>query len=119
MAASAGFKQQCPSCEAMVPIKNRTLIGKKIDCHKCKYRFVVEDPGEDEEDADEAVETSSAKGDKKKVGAAGVTAKAPGKGPAGKSGANGKPGTAVKKKPGRARDEDDDEEEASPQPKES
>jgi hypothetical protein len=44
MAISGNFKQQCPSCEAMVPIKDATLIGKKVDCPKCKYRFVVEDP---------------------------------------------------------------------------
>ena len=44
MAATAGFKVQCPSCEAMVPVKDPTFIGRKIDCPKCKYRFVVEDP---------------------------------------------------------------------------
>ena len=44
MATSASFKQQCPSCEAWVPIKDSSLIGRKIDCPKCKYRFVVEDP---------------------------------------------------------------------------
>jgi Protein of unknown function (DUF1559) len=45
MATTASFKQQCPSCEAMVPIRDPKLIGRKIDCPKCKYRFVVEDPG--------------------------------------------------------------------------
>src|SRR5437588_34790 len=50
MAITAGFKQQCPSCEAMVPIRDPSLIGKKIDCPKCKYRFVVEEPGGDGED---------------------------------------------------------------------
>ena len=50
MATSKGFKQSCPSCEHSVPIKDRNLIGRKIDCPKCKYRFVVEDPGSDEED---------------------------------------------------------------------
>src|SRR5438309_1699071 len=44
MATTAGFKQQCPSCEAWVPIRDPNLIGKKIDCPKCKYRFVVEEP---------------------------------------------------------------------------
>src|SRR5437879_3920810 len=44
MAISASFKQQCPSCEALVPIKDGSMIGKKVDCPKCKYRFVVEDP---------------------------------------------------------------------------
>ena len=45
MATTTSFKQQCPSCEAMVPIRDPGLIGRKIDCPKCKYRFVVEDPG--------------------------------------------------------------------------
>ena len=45
MATTASFKQQCPSCEAMVPIRDPKLVGRKIDCPKCKYRFVVEDPG--------------------------------------------------------------------------
>jgi hypothetical protein len=44
MAITGSFKQQCPSCEANVPIKDASLIGKKVDCPKCKYRFVVEDP---------------------------------------------------------------------------
>ena len=44
MAATAGFKVQCPSCEAMVSVKDPSFIGRKIDCPKCKYRFVVEDP---------------------------------------------------------------------------
>ena len=44
MAANTSFKIQCPSCEAMVPIRDPNLVGKKIDCPKCKYRFVVEEP---------------------------------------------------------------------------
>src|SRR5579862_656817 len=44
MAISGSFKQPCPSCEASVPIKDASLIGKKVDCPKCKYRFVVEAP---------------------------------------------------------------------------
>src|SRR5262245_27157984 len=47
MAAKTSFKQQCPSCETMVPIKDGSLIGKKIDCPKCKYRFVVEEPADE------------------------------------------------------------------------
>jgi uncharacterized protein (TIGR03067 family) len=50
MATSTSFKQQCPSCEAMVPIRDPGLIGRKIDCPKCKYRFVVEEPAEEGED---------------------------------------------------------------------
>src|SRR5271168_2187039 len=43
------YKQACPSCEDMVLIKDQSQIGKKIDCPKCKYRFVVEKPGGSEE----------------------------------------------------------------------
>src|SRR5262249_509568 len=52
MTSQTQFKQQCPSCEAMVPIKDSSLIGKKVDCPKCKYRFVVEEPGGDGGDAE-------------------------------------------------------------------
>lgn len=59
MPANTSFRIQCPSCEAMIPIRDSNLVGKKIDCPKCKYRFVVEDPAE----ADEA--PVSRKGDKR------------------------------------------------------
>jgi Protein of unknown function (DUF1559) len=62
MASAAGFKQQCPSCEALVPIRDPDLIGRKIDCPKCKYRFVVEDPADGDEKAGPA---KSKKGDDK------------------------------------------------------
>ena len=42
--AGNAFKQACPSCEAQVPIKDASLIGKKVECFQCKYRFVVEKP---------------------------------------------------------------------------
>ena len=72
MAATTGFKVQCPSCEASVTIKNASLIGKKVDCPKCKYRFVVEAP-EDEE----AVGGQARKGGQ--AGGTAVAKKAPGK----------------------------------------
>lgn len=50
MATTTGFKVQCPSCETMVTIKNASLVGKKIDCPKCKYRFAVEAPADLDED---------------------------------------------------------------------
>ncbi len=53
MAVQAAFKQPCPSCEALVPIKSANLVGKKIDCPKCKYRFLVEEPGKPEAPAEE------------------------------------------------------------------
>jgi flagellar basal body-associated protein FliL len=48
MAIAVAFRQQCPSCEALVPVKDTGMVGKKIDCPKCKYRFVVEAPAEKE-----------------------------------------------------------------------
>jgi Protein of unknown function (DUF1559) len=47
MAAQILFKMTCPSCEAPVPIRDESRIGKKIECPKCKFRFVVEDPGDE------------------------------------------------------------------------
>lgn len=44
MASKTGFKQQCPNCEAIVPIKDDDLIGKRIRCPKCNEPFKVEDP---------------------------------------------------------------------------
>lgn len=90
---AATFKQQCPSCEAMVPIRDRGLIGRKIDCPTCKYRFVVDEPadgpGDDEDDAP------------------------PAKAAKGKATASGKPGgkaPPAKTKPtGRRREEDDED----------
>ncbi len=41
------FKVPCPSCEATVLIKNPNLVGTKVECPKCKYRFKVEAPKED------------------------------------------------------------------------
>lgn len=72
MAAKIEFRQQCPSCEAQVPIKDRKLVGRKIDCPKCKYRFVVEDPEAEVEEEEEAPA-------KKGKGTNGVGAKRPGK----------------------------------------
>src|SRR4029077_18623661 len=62
MATTTSFKQQCPSCEAMVPIRDPGLIGRKIDCPKCKYRFVVENPGADEKEEDAAQGAKKTKG---------------------------------------------------------
>ncbi|HEV3448465.1 MAG TPA: hypothetical protein VG099_27760, partial [Gemmataceae bacterium] len=71
MATTASFKQQCPSCEAMVPIRDPNLIGRKIDCPKCKYRFVVEDPGTsaDEDEDVKPGKRDNGKGAKSKTGA--------------------------------------------------
>ncbi len=50
MAAQVLFKIACPSCEAQVPVRDETLIGKKVECPKCKYRFVVEEPDDTGDD---------------------------------------------------------------------
>src|SRR5262249_48329215 len=72
MATGTSFKQQCPSCEAMVPIRDPGLIGRKIDCPKCKYRFVVEEPEPEADEDDEDDKPSKKKGGDK-------NGKAPGK----------------------------------------
>src|SRR5436309_5079854 len=95
---ATSFKQQCPSCEAMVPIRDPGLIGRKIDCPKCKYRFVVEKPADAEEEADT----------KTKPGATAVTTKpgAKGKAKAGKAtrrGEDDEDGAPAKKKGGSSK----------------
>jgi hypothetical protein len=97
----------------LVPIKDGSLVGKKVDCPRCKYRFVVEDPVakdkkavkgangkvkpksdvEEVEEAVDEVEVAEATNE------SGSRVKANGKG-------------AVKKAPKRViRDEDEDEDE--------
>lgn len=44
------FKVPCPSCEAPVLIKDTKLVGTKVECPKCKYRFKVEEPAADAKD---------------------------------------------------------------------
>ena len=40
----ASFKVPCPSCENQVLITDPNLIGTKVECPKCKYRFKAEEP---------------------------------------------------------------------------
>lgn len=56
----------------MVPIRDPKLVGRKIDCPKCKYRFIVEEPADDVEEAEE--EAPAKKG---KAGANGTATKKP------------------------------------------
>jgi Protein of unknown function (DUF1559) len=58
------FTVPCPSCEADVLVKNDSLIGKKIDCTKCKYRFKVPDPNRGDADDASTAEIPAAKGKK-------------------------------------------------------
>lgn len=97
--AAASFKVPCPSCETPVLVKDRAMIGKKIDCPKCKYRFVVEEPeaAPAEVEVVEVVEEESPKPVSKKPAAA----------PA-KPGASAKP--AAKKRAARSNLDDEDEE---------
>ena len=49
MAVTTTFKQECPTCGATVKI-NDSMAGKKVECTKCKDKFVAEKPEEDEEE---------------------------------------------------------------------
>lgn len=69
------FTVPCPSCEADVLVKNEAMIGKKIDCPKCKYRFKVPDPHAAdvaEDGADEAATPAKKKGNPKVLIGVGV-----------------------------------------------
>ena len=59
------FKVPCPSCEAAVLIKNPNLVGTKVECPKCKYRFKVEEPTADAAAGDKKPDAKDAKKDKK------------------------------------------------------
>jgi hypothetical protein len=98
MATKISFKQECPSCEAMVPIRDHSLVGKKIDCPKCKFRFKVEEPDE--------VEASEEAAPKKPAAAKNaITAAAKGK-PGAKPVAKGEETAGAKKtKPKKAKSE--------------
>ncbi len=94
MATASAFKQNCPSCDHPVPIKDPKMVGRKIDCPKCKYRFIVEKPADEVEEVEEAP---------KKKGSSGVTSKKP---------AGNGVSTKGKKAPSRSRDDDDDDDDA-------
>ena len=53
----------CPSCEAGFAVKD-SLIGKKVDCPKCKYRFKAEMP----DDGDDSPRSKKSDKSKKKSG---------------------------------------------------
>jgi uncharacterized protein (TIGR03067 family) len=80
MAVSTNFKQQCPSCEAMISIKE-SMIGKKVECTKCKDKFIAERPDDDEpeEKSPSKKDTRLAKKNTSlpKNGATGITGKTP------------------------------------------
>ena len=99
MATTTSFKQECPSCEAQVPIKDASLVGRKIDCPKCKFRFTVEKPPAVEDKPEETKPATTSKTTETKAPPAKTAIAKPangkavtGKAPADKP-ANGKPAT--------------------------
>ena len=67
------YSVPCPSCEASVTLKP-SLAGTKVDCPKCKYRFVAPAPpaeassDEDNPSLGKAATTAGKKSKKKKAG---------------------------------------------------
>ena len=49
MAVQSSFKQRCPSCEAMISVRENQ-VGKKIECSMCKDRFIVAPPEAEEDE---------------------------------------------------------------------
>ena len=96
MSTSTSFKQECPICEALVPIRDPKLVGKKIKCPKCEGTFLVKAPPEDKDKDEEGV-TSSPSKKSKTAGNGKVTDKKPAKAGA-KKGKGDEDGTDVKKK---------------------
>ena len=58
--ANTRFSVACPTCDAPVPIKNDSLVGKKVECPTCKAPFVVP-PNPATAAADTSPETPAAK----------------------------------------------------------
>jgi hypothetical protein len=97
MATSTSFKQECPSCEALVPIRDPKLVGKKIECPKCKFKFVVKEPP-DEEPEEGVTDTPAKKGKPGSNGNGKVTDKKPAKAGAKKDKGDADDGDAKGKK---------------------
>jgi hypothetical protein len=78
MAISTSFKQECPICEALVPIRDPKLVGKKVKCPKCEGTFVVREPppAEGEDESEEGI-TSTPSKKSKTAGNGKVTDKKP------------------------------------------
>jgi hypothetical protein len=63
--ANLTYSVACPSCDAAVSVKSGAAAArKKIECPKCKYRFVAPPP--DDEEADEPAAEEAGKKKKKK-----------------------------------------------------
>ncbi len=73
----AAFRVPCPSCDNQVLVKDAGLVGKKIECPKCKYRFKVESaPPEATADAAKPAKGKGVKGADAADGSGKKTAKA-------------------------------------------
>src|SRR5258708_11620353 len=46
---SESISVECPQCGAKLKLKNRSSVGKRVPCPKCKTPFVVEAPAADDE----------------------------------------------------------------------
>lgn len=46
---SDAISVECPQCHAKLKLKNRSAIGKRVPCPKCKKPFVVAAPPDDED----------------------------------------------------------------------
>ncbi len=64
--ANVKFNVDCPSCAADLVIRSSAAVGRKMECPKCKYRFVVPQPPADEEAEEPAAEAAPDKGKGKK-----------------------------------------------------
>ena len=67
--ANVKFNVACPSCAAALVIRSSAAVGRKMECPKCKYRFVVPQPPAEEPEepaAEAAAEKAKGKGKKKK-----------------------------------------------------
>lgn len=65
--ANARFSVTCPSCDADVPVRSTSAVGTKIECPKCKFRFVCPTAPDSDTPTKAGKETEdSAKGKEKK-----------------------------------------------------
>lgn len=76
--ANVKFNVPCPSCAVNLVIRSSAAVGRKMECPKCKYRFVVPSPPTEDEAADEPAaeapatpEKGKGKGKKKEKAKAG------------------------------------------------
>src|SRR5262245_51439895 len=114
MTISTSFKTPCPTCDAIVTIKDQKLIGKKVECPRCKARFIAEDPSARDKPAtkDEGVKAAAPKPAPPKPREVAATPKPPAKAPKPGIGADTpKPANKLAKAPPPPVDDEDEDEE--------